>query len=298
MRESLRQYCRRVNLDWLADEFDIVRNAPLTPDTVSYGSKRPVWWRCAKGHEWQAAPDARNGGARCPYCAGIRPVPGVNDLATAAPALAAEWHPTKNGALTPRELLANSKKLVWWRCEKGHEYTASPKSRACGGGCPICKQEREERPRAVLADVFPQLAAEWNGPRNSGLTPEHVLIDSPKRVWWRCAKGHEWQAAIDARTAGGSGCPVCSGRKLQRGVNDLKTVNPVLAAQFAAENAPLTASDVAANSSKRVWWRCRNGHLWRASVKDRTGAKHSGCPRCAAEAKLPAARPTSLRVYI
>ena len=59
---------------------------------------------------------------------------------------------------------------------------------------------------------------------------------------------------------------------------------PYLLAQFAAENAPLTASDVAANSSKRVWWRCGQGHRFRMSVAARS-EKKQGCPVCSGRIK-------------
>ncbi|MBQ4587207.1 MAG: zinc-ribbon domain-containing protein, partial [Clostridia bacterium] len=36
--------------------------------------------------------------------------------------------------------------------------------------------------------------------------------NSHKKAWWKCDKGHEWQARIASRNKG-SGCPYCSGRK-------------------------------------------------------------------------------------
>lgn len=45
-------------------------------------SHRKVWWICSKGHEWQAAVSTRNGGNKCPYCAGQKVLPGNNDLQT------------------------------------------------------------------------------------------------------------------------------------------------------------------------------------------------------------------------
>lgn len=302
MKESLRQYCRRMELDWLAAEFDAERNAPLTPDAVSYGSSKPVWWRCEKGHRFEASPSSRCVGSRCPYCAGMRPVAGENDLAALHPEIAAEWHPTKNGDLKPCDLKPGSKKLVWWRCGKGHEWTACPKARVNGAGCPVCRRETESTYyNNRLSDRFPQLAAEWNTKRNGTLKPTEVSIDSAKRVWWQCEKGHEWTAQISVRTKTEGACPICSGRKLVRGVNDLKTVNPKLASQWAAENAPMTASDVAVNSAKRVWWRCKDGHLFRASVAARAEGK-ARCPYCSGKIKpkeapvIDRSRQTPLRI--
>ena len=49
------------------------------------------------------------------------------------------------------------------------------------------------------------------------------------------------------------------------------------------ENLPLTARSVSRGSHQKVWWRCKNGHLWRAVVYARSAG--SGCPYC--EHKLP-----------
>jgi hypothetical protein len=59
-------------------------------------------------------------------------------MATTHPALVAEWHPTKNGDLTPADVFAGSGRKVWWLCEEGHEWEAIGSSRTWGTGCPIC----------------------------------------------------------------------------------------------------------------------------------------------------------------
>lgn len=85
----------------LLKEWDESRNFPLTPDTVSYGSKKKVWWTCENGHSWQTTVHVRSEGSGCPYCAGRKVLPGFNDLETLYPDVAAQWHPSLNGALTP-----------------------------------------------------------------------------------------------------------------------------------------------------------------------------------------------------
>ena len=139
MRESLADFCHREHREELLAEWDTEKNLPLTPETVSRGSKHRVWWTCAHGHHWQAAVHTRSGsGTGCPYCTGRRPIPGETDLATRYPELARQWHPTKNGALTPSDVLPGSHQLVWWLCPNGHEWRAQVKSRVSGAGCPIC----------------------------------------------------------------------------------------------------------------------------------------------------------------
>ena len=49
-------------------------------------------------------------GDGCPYCANRKVLPGFNDLATAAPLVAKQWHETLKGALTPEMVTAGSQK--------------------------------------------------------------------------------------------------------------------------------------------------------------------------------------------
>ena len=42
-------------------------------------------------------------------------------LAYRFPELSKEWHPTKNGDLTPYDVTVGSHKKVWWICSKGHK---------------------------------------------------------------------------------------------------------------------------------------------------------------------------------
>jgi len=56
------------------------------------------------------------------------------------PHLVKEWHPTKNGDLTPDKVTSGSHKKVWWLCPKGHNYESLPYSRTSKNprGCPYC----------------------------------------------------------------------------------------------------------------------------------------------------------------
>ena len=67
------------------------KNLPLTPDKITYGSNKVVWWKGACGHEWQTSVKARSSGENCPICSGARVIEGINDLATLKPELADEW---------------------------------------------------------------------------------------------------------------------------------------------------------------------------------------------------------------
>ena len=44
----------------------------------------------------------------------------------------------------------------------------------------------------------PILAKDWHPKKNGKLAPRDFLKSSNKKVWWKCSKGHEWQAMIFA----------------------------------------------------------------------------------------------------
>ena len=221
-------------------------------------------------------------------------------FAAARPDLIVEWDTEKNGNLTPYNTVASSHKRVWWKCVKcGYEWETDPASRYSkhrGTGCPRCGQEKVNEAmqsrnliagETDLATVYPEIAAQWNYERNESL-PSEYTVSSNKSVWWKCKEGHEWQAKIASRTrfiGKGTGCPYCSGHRVLQGYNDLKSVNPVLADEFAAElNEGLSPSMVTSRSNIKVWWRCSTcGHIWKTTVCHR--ASGQGCPACANKKK-------------
>ena len=130
----------------LAKEWYQEYNDDLTPQMVTAGSNKKVWWKCEEGHIWRASVYDRNHGNRCPHCHTHRVrrlVRGKNDLLTVNPTVAAEWHPSKNGELKPNLVTANSNERVWWQCSKGHEWQALVFNRNKGTGrCPVCYNNR------------------------------------------------------------------------------------------------------------------------------------------------------------
>ena len=108
---------------------------------------KKYWWKCDKGpdHEWQA-PVMRLAprGHGCPYCAGKKPS-STNSLALIYPDLIPEWHPTKNGDLTPSDVVAKGHRKVWWYCDKGpdHEWLAVIGNRTLNGAkCACCTNKQ------------------------------------------------------------------------------------------------------------------------------------------------------------
>ena len=274
----------------LMAEWNWEKNADILPSQLTLCSHKKAWWKCSKGHEWQATIADRNKGYGCPYCSGRYTVKGENDLQTINPTLAKEWNLDKNSGLTPADVKPNSHNKVWWKCSKGHEWQATISNRTMGRGCPYCSGKKVLNGYNDLQANNPTLAKEWNYEKNNGLAPVNVTSNSNKKVWWRCNKGHEWQAIISSRNKG-HGCPYCSGLYVIKGENDLQTVNPSLAKEWNYEkNNESTPSEFLANSEKMVWWMCNKGHEWQASIANRNNGR--GCPICNSE------RNTSFPEYV
>lgn len=200
----------------LVAELHPTRSAHIDPKAVVSGSAQRVWWKCQNGpdHEWEDSLNHRDAGRGCPFCASQR-VSITNCLATIAPHVAAEWHPARNGDTTPRDVLARSNKLYWWRCTAGpdHEWEAPPNQRLDprGGGCPFCRGLRVSVTNS-LAGRAPALSKEWHPSKNGRLLPSQVVAGSHRLVWWQCARDadHVWRTPVKARAIEGLGCPECT----------------------------------------------------------------------------------------
>ncbi|MCD8287888.1 MAG: hypothetical protein LUC18_03480 [Porphyromonadaceae bacterium] len=143
-------------------EWDYERNT-LDPDTIPPHYRRKLWWICSKGHSYKALPGnkVRRNGGNCPYCSSQK-LCDEKSLGVVNPELAKEWHPTKNGNLTPFKIFANSNRYVWWLCPTcGYEWEAKCYNRNIGNkGCPQCANGRsssipEQLMFRAIKSVFP-----------------------------------------------------------------------------------------------------------------------------------------------
>jgi len=189
-----RDNCLQTKNPKLSKEWNLTKNGNLTPNDITPGCSKKVWWKCKNGHEWQAIVRSRVKGAGCPFCIGLFASEEKN-LQVLNPKLAKDWHPVKNGNLTPKDVLPYSKDRVWWRCQKAHDWQATVASRTRGKGCPYCAGKLVSKDRNLKV-LNPKLAEEWHPTKNGALTPENILPGSNKKVWWQCKKGHDWKAYV------------------------------------------------------------------------------------------------------
>ena len=267
------------NAEWMLD-WDYESNS-LSPDDISVGSRQRVHWKChVCGGKWNTVVKERRG---CPYCNNFKVLKGVNDLETLFPDIAKQWDYKRNNGLKPEDVTIGSQKKVFWICEKGHSWDMFIRSRTRGQGCPYCNNRRILAGYNDLATLNSELAKEWNWDKNGDLTPSDVGTGSKNRVWWKCSKGHEWQARVIQRNAG-TGCPVCANRIIIKYYNDFATEHPELLTEWDYEKNEIDPSDCACFSNRKVWWICKRGHKWKAAIGDRS--KGTGCPKCSEERRV------------
>ena len=321
----------------MAKEWNYEKNNPLTPADVTANNNRKVWWKCQKGHEWQAMISDRNGGCGCPYCAGKKVLNGFNDLQTVNPELAKEWDWEKNGDLRPEHVTANSGKKVWWKCSKGHEWQAVIASRNGGNGCPVCNSERATsypeyvleyylkkygldvihpyREKGYELDIYipaKKIAVEYDGAvwhknRTKKDLEKNLKCKKDDIVLYRIRQGllslndtsidyivQERQqnllevlkevldkiivADVDVDLERDA-IEIENLREYTEKERSILSLNSELAKEWNYEkNGKLKPENFLANSGKKVWWKCSQGHEWQATIANRNSG--NGCPYC------------------
>lgn len=173
----------------LMAEWDWEKNdeLELDPKTVTLGSGKKAWWKCKKGHKWQAAVNDRKKGHGCKICGREKAMKtraesilkdGEHTFFNLFSELMSEWDWEKNEALglAPNRISPGSGKKAWWKCENGHEWQAKILSRSNGTGCPYCNNVKVLIGYNDLLTLNPQVAEEWHSTKNGTLLPQDFFI--------------------------------------------------------------------------------------------------------------------------
>lgn len=93
---------------------------------------------------------------------------------------------------------------------------------------------------------------------------------------------------------GTTGCPVCAGRKVVPGINDLASQYPEVATMWSSKNK-LPASEVATQSGKKAFFKCHNcGQEFEAAIQNvvrSVGNGFTGCYDCKMRRKNAISKP-------
>jgi hypothetical protein len=170
----------------------------------------------------------------------------------------------------PSTLSSGSNKVREWECPAGHVYDSQVAKRTMRGqGCPFCSGHRVLAGFNDISTTHPEIAKDANG-----WDPTTISAGSNKKLSWKCPVGHIYESLVADRTSQNARCPICLGRKVLAGFNDLTTTHPELAKEAHGWN-PETRN---AGSNKRAKWKCPEGHIYESVIASR--AKGSGCHFC------------------
>lgn len=212
-----------------------------------------TWWRCPKGHKWEAKYNGIQQGTGCPYCAGKRRK------------TSADYHALANDRgfhwLGPE--VPNNMTKTRWACQEGHQWEAAYTKIQQGRGCPYCAGVVHKTPADYSA-----LAAErgftWLG---------REVLNTSTNTQWACQEGHNWDTSYSSILQG-SGCPYCAGtaRKTPDDYHSLAEKNGVT---WLGPEVP--------NVRTKTRWRCSEGHEWDAPYGSVSGGHI--CPHCSRKAR-------------
>ena len=205
-----------------------------------------------------------------------------NSLSRMNPKIAAEWHPTKNGALLPDMVAVKANRMAWWMCDQGHEYSAriSARTGKTGTKCPYCSGRLPIRGKTDFATVYPKWATNWDPDKNDD-RPTDVTWCSGKKRYFLCPVCHgSFEIALSKFTRSENHCPYCAHQKPLPGFNTIADLYPDLIPFWDQErNMGRTPYNTVAGGKTKYWWKCENGydHSYETMVQVRT---QCGCPYC------------------
>lgn len=141
-----------------------------------------------------------------------------------------------------------------------------------------------------LAELFPEIAAEWDYKKNHPLTPKNFTPSSSSMdYWWLCPKCDSSYKQLIASRTNGSGCPFCSGHRVNK-TNALSMTHPQLSMEWHKTlNGLVTPNDKSKGSRWIAWWSCTkdSSHIYDMAIQSRAGEISQGCSYCSKRRRDP-----------
>jgi len=251
-----------------------------TPNQYMPNSEDVVWWRCSKGHLFEASVRSRHvSKAKKFFClvCNNRIVTSDNNLTVTHPELIKEWHPTKN-KITPKEVTYGSAKLIYWINDDGFEWKASINSRTNIGTRSGKKGFYKARKENSIGIKFPELIKEWHPTKNK-LKPTEVGAGSGKEIWWKCSNNHEWMMKPSERIRGKRivECKKCPKKKNL--LNDCPEIVDIWDYNLNPKGPEYFSPSGYAEAN----FKCNKGHSYKRRIdviRRSLRAENNGCPEC------------------
>ena len=168
-KHNFRYWCLENNQKLLLAEWDYDANEGKGPESFSSGSNKAVSWVCnVCGNKYSAKISNRKKGTGCKSCWNQRRktihqnnVPVRSDNALVAwcirnhrEELLEQWDFSKN-EFPPENYTYGSQRVVYWKCDCGHEWATPIKARTSqGNGCKECSNaKKNEKPIKTVRKI-------------------------------------------------------------------------------------------------------------------------------------------------
>lgn len=272
--------CKENNKEYLLSEWNYERNIDISPQSVAYKSGKRVWWKCIKGHEWQTTIVDRVFGNNCPICSRI---------GTSFPEQAIAYYLGQEFNIIQRYRINGKELDIYLEDYKiGIEYDGLRFHSS------LISDKREEEKDAFFNSLGISVFRIKENINSTYVTDNTVFYIKKNRLYLEDSFNLSLSKLFDL-----------IGKKIGKEINldiniirdellirehytlDLKNhsvaiMYPYLVSEWDIEkNNGLTPDMFSASAHTKVWWKCSNGHNWKATIASRN--KKLGCPYCAGQ---------------
>ena len=166
----------------------------------------------------------------------------------------------------PNKYTIDSKAMINWKCDKGHDFKKAINKFVANQDCPVCKKQGNRLTNNSKA------VSMWDYKKNE-VDIKKVSLRNNKAYWWLCDKGHSFRMQCDRINDNDYKCPYCDMDTLDK--------HPELLKQFDFDNNPdIDIHYTSCNSKLVANWKCPNcGYEWKAQIASRHNRK-GHCPCC------------------
>lgn len=286
-----------------------------TKENVKQAEKRAVWKTTEVGnnvylicpvcgkHHYKRMDAVINNGARCEQCVKNGNKANIGQsLKSLYPEVASMYDKSEKN-LTPSSLvMPSSNKKAYFYCDgirrrlKPHIFYKKISMEVLayykgiyGNGCPICQGTLKVSGINDFKTMNPEIADQWDYDKNS-CNPEDVYFESETKYYFKCKKGHEFKAdpkhLMRSRGTSSLGCPICHGKEVVTGQNDIATLYPELMEEWLWNTNSeypyyLDPYKTPEFSSKVGLFKCKNcGSLYETTVSNWIHGWVVSCENC------------------
>ena len=254
-------------------------NKPLSPNDVSAGSNKSVWWECLRGHRWQAAVFSRASGKGCSKCSNQTSRPELRLFSELESCFTNVRHREKVDGVEFDLFLPDEKVAVEYDGERFHgsseDRDLKKNKFALNRGIHLIRIREHGLDRLSGSDIL--LDSDNSLPKEK--LNELLLIatkNSPSLEIKRYIEADDFQN--DSRFK-----QLVSYLPGPLPGKSFADRHPDLISEWdKATNSPLTPYDLSFGSNFKASWVCPNGHTFQMTMK----ARHAGqsCPFCSGRA--------------